>query len=84
MRALILISKKYESLKSNVGTTDKIVRLILSIVRVLSTMRVHDSEMMEEIILVSAMLFFSTGMVGHCPLYTLLGISTNRIRAKME
>ncbi len=81
---MMRIKRKYESVESNVGKIDKFVRIALSFILVLTLMRVRDSELTEEILLVLAILFFSTGLVGYCPLYSLVGISTGGIQMKTD
>ncbi len=64
---LMRIKRKYESIESKCWKIDKFVRIVLSFILVLTLMRVRDSELTEEILLVLAVLFFSTGLVGYCP-----------------
>ena len=81
---MINIKRKYESAVSNVGKIDTALRIGLSFLLILLIMLVRDSEIIEEILLVLAILFFSTGLVGYCPLYSLVGFSTSETRVERE
>ncbi len=70
-----MIKKNHELLESNVGKMDKVARLALSIALV-SVIPHFYLEVLPEFILVMAVLLFSTGLVGYCPVYAYCGIST--------
>jgi len=65
-------------MKKNMGSTDKIIRLVLAaLIAVLYITNVIIGTW--AIVLgILAVILLVTGLVGVCPLYKLLGISTNK------
>ncbi|TKT92180.1 YgaP family membrane protein [Dyadobacter frigoris] len=65
-------------MKSNLGNTDKIVRVLLAVgATVLYFTGVTSGIMGIALIAVGAVLLL-TSLINYCPLYTILGISTKR------
>ncbi len=79
MRVLNLTKKRYEPLSNNVGKIDKSVRIIISIALLLGVTDVPYIEYLEESVLVVSLSIFSTALIGYCPVYAMLRVSTNGI-----
>ncbi len=79
MRALNLTKKRYEPLANNLGKIDKFVRIIISIALLLGVTDVPYIEYLEESVLVVSLSIFSTALIGYCPVYAMLRVSTNGI-----
>lgn len=62
-------------MKTNVGATDKIIRIVIGIV--LIVLGVLNTAWWLVII---GLIPLITGLIGYCPLYTLLGISTCKVK----
>lgn len=69
-------------MKTNVGTTDKLIRIILALL--LGTLFLTDtaSGALGMVFLIFAIVLIATSLIGFCPLYTLLGINTCSINSK--
>lgn len=65
-------------LKSNVGSTDRIIRVLTGIALLLGFF-VAPQNGWQWLYLIGAVPLL-TGLLGTCPIYTVLGISTCRIR----
>lgn len=63
-------------MKKNVGTTDKIIRIIVAILFAVLYFTGVIPGIIGVILLVLAIIFVLTSLVSFCPLYTLFGIST--------
>jgi hypothetical protein len=65
-------------MKLNVGSTDKLIRLIaaLAIVLVLLLGKVAITSTLGIILAVVAVVFAVTGLMNSCPLYSITGLST--------
>lgn len=63
-------------MKKNMGSADKIIRLIIAAVIVLLYFTGVITGTLGIVLLVFAGVFVLTSLVGFCPLYTLLGLST--------
>jgi len=59
-------------MKKNVGTTDKTIRIVIGIF--LIVLGIFGSK----IWVIIGLLPLITGLIGYCPLYALLGISTSK------
>lgn len=67
---------KHTTMKKNMGTTDKIIRiLIAAVIAVLYFTKVITGTL-GIILLVLAVVFVLTSLISFCPLYKPLGIST--------
>ena len=60
-------------MKTNVGTTDKTIRILLGILFFI--LGVFGSRLW----IILGLIALITGLIGYCPLYKLLGISTNKV-----
>lgn len=68
-------------MKKNMGSADKIIRLIIAaIIVVLSFTHIIEGTL-SLILLVVAAVFALTSLVSFCPLYTLLGINTCKVKS---
>lgn len=63
-------------MKKNLGSTDKIVRVLIAIVFIVLYLTNVVSGTLGLILLVLAGVFVATSLVSFCPLYALFGIST--------
>ena len=63
-------------MKKNVGTPDRIIRLILAVI--IATLFYADiiSGTSGIVLVVLAVVFFATSLVSYCPLYAIFGLST--------
>ena len=69
-------------MKKNMGSTDKIIRVIIAaIIATLYFMNVITG-ILSIILLVFATIFILTSLVSFCPLYSLFGISTCSIKGR--
>ncbi len=65
-------------MKANMGTTDKIIRItVAAIVAILYFTNVITGTL-GIVLLVFAAVFVLTSLISFCPLYTILGMNTNR------
>ena len=67
-------------MKMNMGTIDRIIRLALAAVIAILYMTGTVSGMAGIILIVIALIFAVTSLIGFCPLYTLLKISTCKVK----
>ena len=63
-------------MKKNMGSADKIIRIIIAIVIAILFYTNVISGTLGIVLLVLAGVFVLTSLIGFCPLYALLGIST--------
>jgi hypothetical protein len=63
-------------MKKNMGTTDKIIRVLLAAVFAFLYFGQVVSGTAGIVVLVLAAVFLMTSMVSFCPLYTLVGVNT--------
>lgn len=68
-------------MSKNMGTTDKIIRIIIAIVIALLYFTGKITGTLAIVLGILAIIFVLTSIVGFCPLYALFGIST---RGKTE
>ena len=71
-------------MKTNVGSTDKVVRLALAIVLIVLFYKSILSGILGIIALIVAFVLTLTSLIGFCPLYTLLGINTAKKKEQGE
>ena len=66
-------------MQKNVGNTDKLIRLIIAVILfiVVYTGKVTDSTWVY-ILLIIALIAALTSLLNYCPIYSLLGINTNK------
>lgn len=65
-------------MKINMHSIDRITRILLSLVIVILYFSGYLSGILAIIALVVAVIFTLTSLIGFCPLYALLGISTEK------
>lgn len=63
-------------MKKNMGTIDRIIRLALAVVIIVLYLTGKVPGVVGIILIVIALIFTITSIIGFCPLYTLLKIST--------
>ncbi len=65
-------------MKKNMGQTDRIIRLIVAALIAVLYFTHMITGTLAVILGIVAVIFLVTSLIGFCPLYTLLGISTNK------
>ncbi|MBP8793777.1 MAG: DUF2892 domain-containing protein [Lutibacter sp.] len=65
-------------MKTNMGTTDKFIRVLIGILIAILYYMEIISGMTAIIILALGIVFLITSLIGFCPLYTLFGIRTTK------
>lgn len=65
-------------MKKNMGTTDRIVRTILAIVMAALYFTGTVSGTLGVVMLILAIVFIATSIMGFCPLYLPLGLNTSK------
>lgn len=63
-------------MKSNMGTTDKVIRIVVAILIAILYFTHIVTGTLGIVLLVFAGIFLLTSLIGFCPLYTLFGINT--------
>lgn len=63
-------------MKKNMGTVDKSLRVLIAILIAVLYFTNVISGLVATILLIFSAIFILTSLVGFCPLYTLLGVST--------
>ncbi len=67
-------------MKKNMGTIDQIIRLALAAVIAILYLTGIVPGVISIILIVIALIFAVTSLIGFCPLYTLLKISTCKVK----
>jgi len=67
-------------MKKNMGTIDRIIRLALAVVIIVLYLTGTVPGAAGIILIVIALIFAVTSFIGFCPLYTLLKISTCKVK----
>lgn len=65
-------------MKSNMGSTDRIIRLVIAVVVLILFMSDVITGTLGWVLIAIAAIFTLTSMINFCPLYTVLGISTKK------
>lgn len=65
-------------MKKNMGQTDRIIRIIAAIVIAVLYFAHVITGTLAIVLGVIAVIFLVTSLIGFCPLYTLLGVSTKK------
>jgi chromate transport protein ChrA len=65
-------------MKTNMGSTDKMVRIIIAIVIAILFFTNVISDTLGIILLILAGVFVLTSLIGFCPLYPLVGMNTKK------
>jgi len=63
-------------MKKNMGTVDKIIRILLAIVVIVLYLNGSITGVVAIILGIVAFVFIATSLIGFCPLYAVLKIST--------
>lgn len=63
-------------MKKNMGTTDKVIRVLVAVIILVLYFTHVISGTLGVILLILAGIFVVTSLLGFCPLYWLLGLST--------
>jgi hypothetical protein len=71
-------------MKPNMGTVDKVVRILAAVVIAALYFANVISGMLAIILLIFAGIFIVTSMISFCPLYWPLGISTRKKEAEVK
>ena len=69
-------------MKKNVGTTDKLIRILAAVVVITLYFTGQISGTTATVLLVLAGIFILTSFISFCPLYLPFGISTSKSEAK--
>ena len=65
-------------MKKNMGATDKLIRSIIGIIIAILYYSGIITGTLAIVLLAFAIIFLLTSFISFCPLYTLLGINTNK------
>ena len=65
-------------MKKNMGTVDRVIRVLVAVIIVVLYFTHVISGTLAVILLILAGIFVVTSLLGTCPLYILLGISTRK------
>lgn len=65
-------------MKANMGSTDKMMRIIIAIVIAILFFTNVISDMLGIILLILAGVFVLTSLISFCPLYPLIGLNTKK------
>jgi hypothetical protein len=71
-------------MKKNMGTADKIIRIIIAAIIAALYFMGTISGTLGIVLLVLAIVFVLTSLIGFCPLYTLFGIKTCKLKDNKE
>lgn len=70
-------------MKTNVGTVDRAVRLVLAVVLLSLGLVLYSGSALGIGLVVAGAVLLVTGLVGFCGLYSLLGLHTNQTRKQV-
>jgi hypothetical protein len=76
VKNLLIDKLNLEIMKANMGSTDKMVRIILAVVIAILFFTNVISGTLGIILLVVAAVFVLTSLISFCPLYPILGMNT--------
>ena len=65
-------------MKKNMGTTDKVIRVLVAVIILILYFTHVVSGTLAVILLILAGVFVVTSLLGFCPLYLLFGLSTRK------
>jgi len=65
-------------MKKNMGSTDKLIRSVIGIIIAILYYSGIITGTLAIVLLAFAIIFLLTSFISFCPLYTLLGINTNK------
>ena len=63
-------------METNEGTVDRVIRVILGSVLIIGPMQFGLSGVLTIIMMLIGLIMLITGIIGHCGLYTVIGINT--------
>jgi hypothetical protein len=69
-------------MKKTVGAADKAIRIILGIVLLVIAFAVSVGQVLKVILIIVGIIALLTAITGLCPLYSLLGINTCKVKNK--
>ena len=69
-------------MKQNMGTLDRLIRIVLAVIVGILYFTGQISGTAAIVLGIFAIIFILTSIVGHCPLYTPLNISTKKEESK--
>jgi hypothetical protein len=78
--SLSLLNKKIKAMKKNMSSADKMVRLIVAAIVVTLYFTDVISGTLGIILLALSAVFVLTSLISFCPLYTIFGISTCKVK----
>jgi hypothetical protein len=67
-------------MNANVGSTDKVIRLVLALVAVVVAFATGVTSALGIVLLVLGVVLAVTALTGFCPIYRVLGLSTGSAR----
>jgi len=67
-------------MKKNMGTTDKIIRIVVAIIVAALYITETVTGVLGIVLLVAGGIFLATSLVNFCPLYTIFGMSTCKVK----
>lgn len=68
-------------MKTNMGALDRILRIIIAVILAILYLTKTVTGTLGIIFLVIALVFLITSILGYCPLYTIVGITTKKSKA---
>ncbi len=68
-------------MKTNMGVLDRILRIIIAVILAILYLTKIATGTLGIIFLVIALVFLITSILGYCPLYTIIGITTKKEKA---
>jgi hypothetical protein len=69
-------------MKKNMGTADRVLRLIVAILFITFFVTENITGTLGIVLIALAVVFVLTSFIGFCPLYTLFGITTCKLKSK--
>lgn len=67
-------------MKKNMGTADKIIRIVVAIIVAALYITETVTGVLGIVLLVAGGIFLATSLVNFCPLYTIFGMSTCKVK----
>lgn len=78
----MLTLKKKEIMKKNMGSADKLIRVLIAVVIAVLYYLGKIEGTLAIVLMAFAIIFLLTSLVNFCPLYTIFGIKTNKKEAE--
>lgn len=75
---LYLLTLKHNTMKKNVGSTEKIIRLVIAIVALGTNFLIPLTGIVSIIALIVGAIAALTGLINFCPLWSIFGINTTK------